>query len=519
MEGREANEYIVVIGLGLGREGRRGMTITAGQLKDMRWRLSNLYHVINRSGHDELFPPNEIQSDILNRMWYRNIVLKSRKRGTSTLIALLALDTALFQKNQNCQMINDTMNHAEELFERTIMYAYDHLPEEIKYISPVKTRTQRMVVFHHTEGSVIQVGTSSVGTTPTFLHVSELGKISFDTPLRAKSIQTGSIEAVASDGNQMVWIESTAWGKTGLFREMVDLARKHRDSGRRLSKLDMKLLFYPWHMGADNRLFESDQVISEVMEEYFRKLGVTLDIDQKRWYCKKYDDLGPDTLIQHPSTEDEPFSVAIEGAYFAHQFRRIYSEKRIGHIPIVEGIPIHTSWDYGINHDYMTIWFWQYVDGFLNAVDYYENSNQGMDHYVRVLEGRGYRYGTHYGPHDLRIKEISHKTRQELAAEMGLRFKVVPRIGHKMDAIEMARKILDHVKFDEVRCGVGITHLEQYRKKWNPQTTGWSDEPAETGDQHAADALMTMAQQNDFNFTSAVILGGDKADGWTVGRW
>lgn len=493
------------------------MTLSAVNLRDPTWRLSNLYHIIGRSALDEVFVPNDIQANILKTMWFRNIVLKSRKRGTSTLIALMALDRALTCKNQNCQMVNDTMVHAQELFDRVIMYAYDHLPEEAKAIWPIKTRTQRQVVFGNL--SVIQVGTSSVGTTPTFLHVSELGKISHDTPLRAREILTGSIQAVASDSNQMVWIESTAWGKVGLFKDMVDAAKRHRDLGRRYDKLDMKFLFYPWYQGKDNRLYDSDQPVSEKMEEYFRKLPVALDAEQKKWYCKQYEALGPDILIQHPSTEDEPFSVAIEGAYFAHQFQRVYAEKRIGRFPIVDGLPVHTSWDIGM-HDYMAIWFWQVVEGWAVATDYYENSNQGLEHYVRVLEGKGYRYGTHYAPHDINVKEVgSGQTRREQAEEMGLRFKVVPRIGQKMDAIESARKLLDHVKFDEERCGDGITHLEQYQKKWNPLTVGWSDEPAETGDQHGADALMTFSQGYEGKFSREAILGGDKSDGWTEGFW
>jgi hypothetical protein len=224
-------------------------------------------------------------------------------------------------------------------------------------------------------------------------------------------------------------------------------------------------------------------------------------------------------LVEHPSTEDEPFAVALEGTYFAHQFRSIYSEKRIGAFPVVPGEPVHTSWDIGMR-DYMAIWFWQVIGEWAYAIDYYESNDIGLAHYVTVLEGKGYRYGTHYAPHDINVKEVgTGKTRIEQAMEMGLKFKIVPKIGAKMDAIELARKLLDFVKFDEVRCGEGIVHLEQYRKKWNPLANGWSDEPAKTGDQHSADALMTFAQGYPGQFRKTKIHVQDSESDWTKGKW
>jgi hypothetical protein len=493
------------------------MRITPEQLLDQRWRLSNLYHIISDSGHDVLFQMNNVQGQFIEDMWYRNVILKSRKHGITTLVAVMGLDRALWEGNQDCQFISDTMVGAMRIFRRIIKYSYDHLPAEIKATIPVESETQTQLVFAN--GSIISVGTSSRSTSPTFLEVSEYGRISAKWPEKAREILTGAIQAVASTGDQMVFVESTAMGKIGAYKDMVDRAKKIRDSGKHPSKLDMKLLFYPWYAKKDNRLFESEQIISPVMEEYFTKLGVPLDMEQKKWYATQYEILGPDMLVENPSTEDEPFTVAIDGAYFAHQFRRVYAEKRVGRFEMVSGLPVDTSWDIGM-HDYMAIWFWQEVDGFIRAVDYYENSGQGLEHYVRVLEGRGYRYGVHYAPHDVNVKEVgTGKSRLESAADLGLRFKAVPRIGQKMDAIESARRMMDHCQFDEVRCDEAIVHLEQYRKKWNPLQNCWSDEPAKTGDDHCADAFMTLAQGKTFNWKVGQVLKESGESAWTKGKW
>ena len=55
--------------------------------------------------------------------------------------------------------------------------------------------------------------------------------------------------------------------------------------------------------------------------------------------------------------------------------------------------------------DNTAIWFHQHHGRVHHFIGYYENSGEGVDHYVRKLkefaDARGYVYGRHYGPHDL----------------------------------------------------------------------------------------------------------------------
>lgn len=493
--------------------------VTVANLNSFRWRMYNLYRIIDDNGNDVQFNPDvrPTQKRVFRDLWYRNVILKSRKHGITTLVDLMALDRALFYKNQDCQIISETMTSASRIFRRIIKHAYDQLPVAVKEFVSLRNDSTTQMVFSN--GSMISVGTSSRSTTPTFLHISEFGRIGAKYPDKAREIVTGAIQAVSATGSQMVFVESTAMGRVGAFKEMVDRAVKLKQLGTKLSKLDMKLLFFPWYEKPDNRITDSDQPITEQMQEYFAKLNVKLDDAQKRWYQIQYEILGPDMLSENPSTPEEPFTVSLEGAYFSHQFRRIYLERRICRLDIVPDLPVHTSWDIGM-HDYMAIWFWQIVDGWIHAIDYYENSGQGLPHYVGILESRGYRYGTHYAPHDINVKEVGPgKTRIEQAAELGLRFKPVPRVNKKMDSIDVLRKMLDHMKFDEVRCDIGVSHLEQYRKQWNPLQNGWSDDPAKTGDDHGADAAQCFAMGYDGKWDETPILGGNKKDAWCSGKW
>ena len=61
--------------------------------------------------------------------------------------------------------------------------------------------------------------------------------------------------------------------------------------------------------------------------------------------------------------------------------------------------------------------------------------------------------GRHFAPHDIEVKEIgTGKTRLEIAADLGIRFNVLPRLPF-IDGIEASRLIMDRCLFDEERCG------------------------------------------------------------------
>ena len=62
------------------------------------WRLANLYRIVDKAGHVVKFAPNSAQRAFLARMHERNIILKARQLGFSTLACILWLDTALFAR-------------------------------------------------------------------------------------------------------------------------------------------------------------------------------------------------------------------------------------------------------------------------------------------------------------------------------------------------------------------------------------------------------------------------------------
>ena len=92
--------------------------------------------------------------------------------------------------------------------------------------------------------------------------------------------------------------------------------------------------------------------------------------------------------------------------------------------------------------DATAIWFFQVEpSGCWRILDYYEASGEGLAHYAGVLAakarpaasvpetheggiaGRGFVYGTHIAPHDIRVRELgTGQSRWESAARLGIRF-------------------------------------------------------------------------------------------------
>ena len=186
------------------------------RLDDLGWRLDNLYMIVNKDAKPVPFLMNDQQRDFVSRLWYRNLILKARQLGFSTLMQILQLDQALFNRDFTGGVIADTLINAGTLFKK-VEFAYEHLEELLQGMFPVFKKNQGSeIVFGHIDEtgklhpSSVSVGVSARGGTVQLLHVSELGKIALKFPQRAEEINTGAFESVPQDG--CIVVESTAEG-------------------------------------------------------------------------------------------------------------------------------------------------------------------------------------------------------------------------------------------------------------------------------------------------------------------
>ncbi|WP_321449278.1 terminase [uncultured Cohaesibacter sp.] len=468
------------------------------KLKSPKWRLNNLYWIEDKEGNVVLFKMNRAQEQLLSELDFLNIILKARQLGFSTFIDILILDQCLWNSNTSAGIIADTLDNAKGLLSAKIKFPYSRLDEAIKERKPLVKSNETEVEWEN--GSSVKVGASLRSGTYQLLHISEYGKICAKSPDKAKEVKSGALNTLAP--GCLGFIESTAEGQDGDFYEKTQAARAIAESGRKPNPLEWKFHFFAWWM--DDR-YEADPegvVITKEMAEYFdkkEKEGVPPLSDRKKaWYVLKEKEQGEDMKKEYPSTPDEAFEAAIEGAYFAKQLTTLRKLKRIGSVPFDPALPVNSFWDLGMD-DSMTIWLHQFDGSIHRFIGYYENSGEGMSHYINWLrdwrDTRGAVWGQHFGPHDLNVRELmaEGKTRQEVAQGLGIKFEVVPRVADKRDGIEASRQILPLCAFDEEECSTGIKHLTNYRKDFDEKNGVWKSQPRHDEASHGADAFQTFS--------------------------
>jgi hypothetical protein len=186
------------------------------------------------------------------------------------------------------------------------------------------------------------------------------------------------------------------------------------------------------------------------------------------------------------------FDVPIQGSYYGTQLMQAEQEKRITTIPIDSAIPVHTFWDLGVG-DSTAIWFMQHVRNEMRFIDYYETNGEGLQHYIKVLQDKGYIYGDHYAPHDIEVRELgTGKSRKETAQSLGINFRVAPNLPLD-DGISAVRSILSQCWFDEIRCEKGLSTLRSYHKEFDDKNETYKDRPTHDWSSHGADAFRYFA--------------------------
>lgn len=469
------------------------------RLRDKFWRLNNLYWITDKRGKPVRFRMTPEQLAYFEGMHTRNIILKARQLGFTTLVCIVQLDAALFE-GAKCALIAHTLNDAKRLFREKIKYAYDRLPAEIRAANPASNDAAGELVFK--KGGSLYVSTSFRGGTLRYLHVSEFGKICAKYPDKAREIVTGAFEAVSTDC--FTTIESTAEGRAGYFYDYCQAAEKAALSGAALSQLSWKFFFFSWWMNPQYAI-DPVEALPQRLRDYFAELegkhGLKLNPRQKAWYYAKEKTLGADMKREYPSIPAEAFQQSVEGAYYAKQFAELYAKRRIGELPDNSHQPVYTFWDIGVG-DSTAIWFARIVGDEIHIIDYYENSGEGLRHYMKVLKDRGYTYAEHWAPHDIDNREFANdgKTRRQLAREgyeidgsnYSISFSVVPKLGIA-EGIELVREILPRCAFDSAKCDEGISHLESYRKEWDDKRGCWKDKPLHDFTSHGADGFRYLA--------------------------
>lgn len=182
----------------------------------------------------------------------------------------------------------------------------------------------------------------------------------------------------------------------------------------------------------------------------------------------------------------------VEGAIYAKEYQEALSKGRIMNVPYDKTKVVNTFWDLGYA-DSTSIWFIQQKGFEFHIIDFYQNSGQAIDHYIQVLQNRGYVYGVDCLPHDARARSLgTGKSIEELLKAQGRRVDIAPRLSI-VDGIAAVRSIFHTCYFDIKKCSDGLQALRRYRYEVDTDTGRTQKNPLHDENSHAADAFRMFA--------------------------
>lgn len=212
--------------------------------------------------------------------------------------------------------------------------------------------------------------------------------------------------------------------------------------------------------------------------------------------------------------------VNVQGIIYQRQVTRVIEEGRLCSLPLDFTYPVDTYWDLG--NDNVSIWFVQNIDPWLYITDFYQNSQEGIEHYLKVLQDKGYLLGRLYLPHDADHKrmsyDLSHSIRQCINNLGTYETVIVPRVQNIRDGIELTRQLFSRCRFDRERTHEGWEALKNYKYGWLEQHGIPSQTPVHNWASHPADAFRQIAQARNVGNIMPGAMNAFKHNGYNRGR-
>jgi phage terminase large subunit len=129
--------------------------------------------------------------------------------------------------------------------------------------------------------------------------------------------------------------------------------------------------------------------------------------------------------------------------------------------------------------------------GEVRLIDYIEDSHRKLDSYVAEIEGRKWRWGTDFIPHDGRSKDFkSGKSSEEILQSLGRTVTVLGRDDIE-EGIRAVRMMFGRVWAD-IKAIPLINRLKRYRRAQNATTQEFGA-PLHDENSHGADMLRYIA--------------------------
>ena len=187
------------------------------------------------------------------------------------------------------------------------------------------------------------------------------------------------------------------------------------------------------------------------------------------------------------------FVANVPGSIFGKEMSAALEDGRITDVPYDPALPVSTWWDLGIGDSTTVIFTQQPRGGAIHVIDCYEARGEGLPHYAKMLSARGYVYGSHNGPHDIEVRELgTGKSRREIAYDLGLNFRVVPKLPLE-DGIHAAQMLIGRCAVDADASKPLLESLRQYHRAYNMKARTFRLRPVHDWSSHFSDAFRYLS--------------------------
>lgn len=195
-----------------------------------------------------------------------------------------------------------------------------------------------------------------------------------------------------------------------------------------------------------------------------------------------------------------------------------YLKQDIEDFSVEPTLKTYTSWDIGVD-DATAIWIFQTHGREIRLIDYYENQNEGLQHYINYLhdfrDKNQVVYNKHFAPHDIAVREFSTgQSRLETARKMGIHFYITENLSIA-EGIQAVRNIIPRCHFHK-NAEKGLKTLKRYRKEFDDKRNVYKDRPYHDESSHSADAFRYLALNDrilNSSFSQGTVVKGDD---WSV---
>lgn len=399
--------------------------------------------------HLNKFHPRSYQlpiTDALENKGYRRILLIMPRRSGKDLVCWNLIIRAAIRRVAVYFYVFPTYAQAKKVIWDSItnsgMKFLDFIPREL-----VESTNGQEMKIRLKNGSVIQlVGSDSVdnlvGTNPYGIVFSEYA---LQDPRAYQYLRP----ILLANGGWAIF-ESTPRGKNHLW-ELYNIAKESDD-------------WFCYKIGLD----ETQHISYEQIEKERQEGLISEDLIQQEYYCS--------------------FELGVEGSFYLKYLDKMRVSGQIGQVPWESGFKVHLAIDIGMRDSTSIIWF-QCIGQTVRIIDCYENSKEGLEHYVKIINSKPYSLGRCFAPFDIAVKEWgSGMTRIEKAKELGITFLTTPNLSVE-DGIESVRSAFSKIWIDEVKCKSLIKALENYRQEYDHKRKVYKGNPLHDWSSHFADAM------------------------------